>query len=32
MKEEKNRRWHKRLSRELYVAEAMRILQDMGRS
>lgn len=32
MKEEKNRRWHKRLSRDLYVAEAMRILQDMGRS
>lgn len=32
MKEEKNRRWHKMLSRDLYVAEAMRILQDMGRS
>jgi carboxyl-terminal processing protease len=32
MKEEKNRRWHKMLSRDLYVAEAMRLLQDMGRS
>ncbi len=32
MKEEKKRRWHKMLSRDLYIAEAMRILQDMGRS
>ena len=32
MKEEKKRRWHKMLSRDLYITEAMRILQDMGRS
>lgn len=31
-KQEKARRWHKQLSRDLYVAEAIRILQDMGRS